>query len=72
MLKNSRNAAKEYQASVTKYPRNIELLNTFFYFMRKDFNKKLEKEKFGIVGNYNETEDFDIQKIDLGIEDIKK
>ena len=38
MLKNSRNAAKEYQASVTKYPRNIEL-----------------------VGNYKETEDFDIQ-----------
>ena len=63
MLKNSRSAAKEYQASVTKYPRNIELLNTFFYFMRKDFNKKSEKEKSGI---------FDIQKIDLGIEDIKK
>ena len=60
VLKNSRRTAKEYQASVTKHPRNIELLNTFFILGDKDFNKKLEKEKSAIVGNYNETEDFDI------------
>jgi len=59
VLKNSRRTAKEYQVSVTKHPRNIELLNTFFILGDKDFNKKLEKEKTAIVGNYNETEDFD-------------
>lgn len=59
VLKNSRRTAKEYQASVTKHPRNIELLNTFFILGDKDFNKKLEKEKTAIVGNYNEIEDYD-------------
>ena len=59
VLKNSRRTAKEYQASVTKHPRNIELLNTVFILGDKEFNKKLEKEKTAIVGNYNETEDFD-------------
>ena len=32
VLKNSRRTAKEYQASVTKHPRNIDLLYSFFFF----------------------------------------
>ena len=60
VLKNSRRTAKEYQASVTKRPRNIELLYSFFLLGEKDFIKKIEKEKNAIVGDYEKVEDFQI------------
>ena len=60
VLKNSRRTAKEYQASVTKHPRNIEPLYTFFLKGEKEFIKKIEKEKTEIIGNYQETNDFNI------------
>ena len=58
VLKNSRRTAKEYKASLTKHPRNIELLNTYFLKGEKDFIKKMEKEKFDIVGKYEEINDY--------------
>ena len=60
VLKNSRRTAKEYQASVTKHPRNIELLYSFFLLGEKDFIKKIEKEKNAIVGDYENTDEFNI------------
>ena len=59
VLKNSRRTAKEYYASITKHPRNVELLNNIYLSGEKELIKKLEKEKNAIVGNYNENEDFD-------------
>ena len=60
VLKNARRTSKEYQVSLTKHPRNIELLYNVFLLGEKDFNKKLEKEKTSIVKNTKENEDFDI------------
>ena len=60
VLKNSRRTAKEYQASITKHPRNIELLYSFFMLGEKEFIKKIEKEKNGIIGDYQQTDEFDI------------
>ena len=60
VLKNSRRTAKEYKASVTKHPRNIELLYSFFLLGEKDFIKKIEKEKNGIVGDYEKIDEFNI------------
>ena len=60
VLKNSRRTAKEYQASITKHPRNIEYLYSFFLLGEKELIKKIEKEKTNIVGDYEATEDFDI------------
>jgi len=60
VLKNSRRTAREYKASYTKHPRNIELLNTFFLKGDKDFIKRMEKEKIEIVGKYDEITDFNI------------
>ena len=60
VLKNSRRTAKEYHASITKHPRNIELLYSFFLLGEKEFIKKIEKEKTSIVGNYEKTNEFNI------------
>ena len=60
VLKNSRRTAKEYHASITKHPRNIELLYSFFLSGEKEFIKKIEKEKIGIVGAHESTEEFNI------------
>ena len=60
VLKNARRTAKEYQASITKHPRNVELLYSYFLSGEKDFVKKIEKEKTGIIGNFEEVEEFDI------------
>ena len=60
VLKNARRTAKEYYASITKHPRNVELLNNIYLSGEKEFIKRLEKEKNAIVGNYNENEDFDV------------
>ena len=59
-LKNSRRTAKEYQASFTKHPRNVELLYSYFKESEKDFTKKIEKEKSAIIGNFEEVEEYDI------------
>ena len=60
VLKNSRRTAKEYQASVTKHPRNIQLLYSFFRLGERELLKKIDKEKLGIIGDYKETIEFDI------------
>ena len=59
-LKNSRRTAKEYQASFTKHPRNVELLYSYFKESEKEFTKKIEKEKTAIIGNFEEVEEYDI------------
>ena len=53
IFNNSRRTAKEYQASITKRPRNIELINSFFIRGENDFNQKIEKEKNEILGDPN-------------------
>ena len=60
VLKNSRRTAKEYFASKTKKPRNIELLNLYFQKGEKEFTKKMENEKKIIVGNYDEIMGYDV------------
>ena len=60
VLKNSRRTAKEYFASKTKKPRNIELLNLYFQKGEKEFIKKMENEKKNIVGNYDEIMEYDV------------
>ena len=65
VLKNARRTAKEYNASITKHPRNVELLNNIFLLGEKELIKKLEKEKNAIAGNYNENEDFDVLEFTL-------
>ena len=60
VLKNSRRTAKEYYASITKHPRNVEPLNNIYLSGEKELIKKLDKEKTSIVGNYNEIEEFDL------------
>ena len=60
VLKNSRRTAKEYFASKTKKPRNIELLNLYFQKGEKEFIKKMENEKKMIVGNYDEIMEYDV------------
>ena len=60
VLKNSRRTAKEYQASVTKHPRNIQLLYSFFLLGERELFKKIDKEKLGIIGDYKETHEFNI------------
>ena len=60
VLKNSRRTAKEYNASITKHPRNIEPLYNYFLDGEKDFYKQLEKDKKNIVGKYSENEDFEV------------
>ena len=65
VLKNARRTAKEYYASITKHPRNVELLNNIFLLGEKELIKKLEKEKNAIAGNYNENEDFYVLEFTL-------
>ena len=60
VLKNSRRTAKEYFASKTKKPRNVELLNVYFLKGEKEFLKKMDNEKKSIVGNYEEIMDYDV------------
>lgn len=53
VLKNSRRTAKEYQVSITKHPRNVQVLANI---LSKDgqtkVKEKLEEEKSKIVGDY--------------------
>ena len=65
VLKNSRRTAKEYYSSITKHPRNVELLDNIFILGEKELIKKLEKEKKSIVGNFNENEDFDTFEVTI-------
>ena len=60
VLKNSRKTAKEYKLSITKHPRNIDLINALFVKDIKEFNKKMQEEKNNIVGNINEISEFHI------------
>lgn len=53
VLKNSRRTAKEYQASITKHPKNVQILSNI---LTKDgqnkLKDKLEEEKNKIIGDY--------------------
>ena len=60
VLKNSRRTAKEYLASKTQKPRNIELLNAYFQKGEKEFTKKMENEKKNLVGNYEEIMEYEV------------
>ena len=60
VLKNSRKTAKEYKLSITKHPRNIDLLSTLFLKDKKEFNKTIEKEKNSIIGNVKEIYEYNI------------
>ena len=64
-LKNSRRTAKEYKASVTKHPRNVEFLNQKFERSMEEFNKKIEDEKNQIIGDYKEIKEYNILEFAL-------
>ena len=51
ILRNSRRTVKEYQSSITKRPRNIELINSFFVKGENDFKQKIDKEINAIIGD---------------------
>ena len=53
VLKNSSRTVKQYEVSITKCPRNIELLNTFFKKGEKEFEEKIIKEIVEVLGDYN-------------------
>ena len=57
VLNNATRTVKEYKNSVTKSPRNIEFLNTFFMRGEKDFNEKIEKEIIDVLGDYKKNLD---------------
>lgn len=57
VLNNATRTVKEYEASITKSPRNIEFLNTFFMRGEKDFNQKIEKEIIDVLGDYRKNLD---------------
>lgn len=52
VLKNSSRTLKQYEASITKCPRNIELLNTLFKKGEKEFDEKILKEIVEVLGDY--------------------
>ena len=60
VLINSRKTAKEYKLSITKHPRNIELLNYLFLKNGKEFIKKMQEEEKAIVGNLNDLSEFNV------------
>ena len=64
-LKNSRRTAKEYQASITKHPRNIDLLNTYFTKGEKDFYKKMGEEKQSVTGKSYTINEFNLLEFTL-------
>lgn len=60
ILKNSRKTAKEYKASITKHPRNVELLNSIYEKGAEKLKEKMDDELKNTVGNYKETKEFNI------------
>jgi len=54
VIKNSRRTAKECNNSVTKCPRNMEMLNNIYLKGEDKFYESLKKEKNEIIGNYDE------------------
>ena len=57
VVNNATRTVREYKNSVTKSPRNIEFLNTFFIRGEKDFNQKIEKEIIDVLGDYKKNLD---------------
>jgi hypothetical protein len=57
VLNNATRTVREYEASVTKSPRNVEFLNTFFLRGEKDFYQKIEKEIIDVLGDYKKNLD---------------
>jgi hypothetical protein len=60
VIKNSRKAAKEYKLSITKHPRNVELLYSLYNQDQKEFLKKIQEEKLQNIGNCNNIDEFNI------------
>ena len=60
VIKNSRKTAKEYKLSITKHPRNVDLLSNLYLKDQKEFTKTLQDEKVSLVGNVNELSEFNI------------
>ena len=65
VIKNSQKTSKEYQLSITKHPRNVEILNTLYEKDEKEFMKKIEEEKVHIIGNCKRINEFNIFEFTL-------
>ncbi len=65
ILKNARRTAKEYSTSVTKHPRNVELLYKRFKKSQDDYMKKLDEEKNQSIGDYKTIKEFNILEFSL-------
>jgi hypothetical protein len=60
VIKNSRKTSKEYKLSITKHPRNVELLYSLYNQDQKEFLKKIQEEKLQNIGNCNNIDEFNI------------
>ena len=65
VIKNSQKTAKQYQLSITKYPRNVEFLNILYEKDEKEFMKKIEEEKTFTIGNCKRINEFNIFEFTL-------
>ena len=65
VMKNSRKTAKEYQISVTKHPRNVEMLCALYDKNKKDFINKIDEEKLHTIGNFKGINDFKLFEFTL-------
>ena len=60
VIKNSRKTSKEYKLSITKHPRNVEILYSLYNQDQKEFLKKIQEEKLQNIGNCNNIDEFNI------------
>lgn len=65
VIKNSQRTAKEYKLSLTKHPRNVELLNILYEKNEKDFLDKIEEDKVQAIGNCKRITEFNIFEFTL-------
>ena len=65
VMKNSRKTAKEYQISITKHPRNVEMLSVLYDKSKNDFIKKIDEERLHTIGNYKGINDFKLFEFTL-------
>ena len=65
VMKNSRKTAKEYQISVTKHPRNVEMLCDLYDKNKNDLIKKIDDERLHTIGNYKGINDFKLFEFTL-------
>ena len=65
VIKNSQKTAKQYKLSITKHPRNVDLLNILYDKDEQEFFKKIEEDKVKEIGNCKRIDEFNIFEFTL-------